>query len=377
MSAPVTATATGPVATAGPRSTTAGELRDSAGNGAANEFDSQLHVARQQHDARNTDDAPGNQDDGKRMPATSPSTDRQPATARPADPGTSPALPPATPVSVPAAGTVAPTTTAPADRNESDGQPAPAVAAAMLALLGSSVAAALQPATGHAGVGAGSSGSAGKAVAGGVGTVTMFQLDSVGSPGAAPAGTLPLAASLPAMAAAALPASAAADKDSAEGRGLLMAMALPAPPAATTAPAAPHQLQLPASPGSPSFAQDLGQQVAWLGGQSIKQARIRLHPEELGSLDVSVSVNHGRVDVVFSAQHAAAIPAVQQSLPQLDQMLARHGLSLGHAEVGQHDRGDRRGHAEGGGTAALDEITDVHGGMPSTLGKVGLLDAFA
>jgi flagellar hook-length control protein FliK len=153
-------------------------------------------------------------------------------------------------------------------------------------------------------------------------------------------------------------------------------MALPAPPA-VTAPAIPHQLQLPSPPGSPAFAHDLGQQVVWLGGQDVKQARIRLHPEELGSLDVSVSVTHGRVEVVFSAQHPAAIPAVQQSLPQLGQMLAQHGLSLGHAEVGQRDRGDRRGHAGNAGAAAVDEIADVHGGMPAALGKVGLLDAFA
>jgi len=100
--------------------------------------------------------------------------------------------------------------------------------------------------------------------------------------------------------------------------------------------------------------------VAWLGGQGIKQARIRLHPEELGSLDVKVSVTHGRVDVVFSAQHPAAVAAVQQSLPQLDQMLAQHGLSLGHAEVGQQDRGDRHGHAGDAGAAPLDEPGEIH-----------------
>ncbi|WP_235580245.1 flagellar hook-length control protein FliK [Rhodanobacter sp. Soil772] len=182
---------------------------------------------------------------------------------------------------------------------------------------------------------------------------------------------MPVAANLLAVAHAALPASTAVDKDSSDGRGL--AAVLSAPPAAA-APVAAHQLQLQSPLGSQAFAQDLGQQVAWLGGQNIKQARIRLHPEELGSLDVSVSVTHGRVDVVFSAQHPAAVSAVQQSLPQLDQMLAQHGLSLGHAEVGQHGRGGRQGHAEDAGTAAVEEIGDV---LPVSLGRVGLLDAFA
>jgi flagellar hook-length control protein FliK len=153
--------------------------------------------------------------------------------------------------------------------------------------------------------------------------------------------------------------------------------ALPTP-ATLAPPAAPTVLQLPSPVGSQAFAQDLGQQVAWLSGQGIKQARIRLHPEELGSLDVKVSVTHGRVDVVFSAQHPAAVAAVQQSLPQLDHMLAQHGLSLGHAEVGQQHRGDRHGHAGDAGTGALDEPGEIHAiGMTTSLGQVGLLDAFA
>lgn len=145
-------------------------------------------------------------------------------------------------------------------------------------------------------------------------------------------------------------------------------------PATQTAPAVPV-LQLASPVGSHAFAQDLGQQVAWLGGQNIKQARIRLHPEELGSLDVSVSVAHGRVDVVINAHHPAAVTAVQQSLPQLDHMLAQHGLSLGHAEVGQQHR-DNGGRHAAADTAALDEVGDVQN-VSMSPGKVGLLDAFA
>lgn len=362
----MTASVPNVAATAGSRPTAAAEPRDSAD--AATGFDSQLHAARQQHDARSMDDAPNNQDDRGRMAAAQPSLGQQPDAAPPVAPGVVPVLPPAT---AQAAETVVAATSEPADKSEPDDQPASAMAGAMLALLGSSVAAALQPAAGNAGAAAGALAQAGKTVASDARAATMLQLDGAGSPVAAPVNTMPVAASLLAMAHAALPASTAVDKDSSEGRGL--AAALSAPPAAAV-PVAVHQLQLQSPLGSQSFAQDLGQQVAWLGGQNIKQARIRLHPEELGPLDVNVSVTHGRVDVVFSAQHPAAVSAVQQSLPQLDQMLAQHGLSLGHAEVGQHDRGGRQGHAEDAGTAVVDEIGDV---LPVSLGRVGLLDAFA
>ncbi|MGB5938018.1 MAG: flagellar hook-length control protein FliK [Rhodanobacter sp.] len=353
MTASAIVTVTAPPAAAGQRS--AGAPRDDAGSGAPKDFGSQLHAARQEHDERARQGVPDSRDGSRPASATPPSPGRQSDTAEPTGPA-----------ALPAAAAQAEAPAAPANRDEPDDQPAVAVAGAMLALLGSSVAAALQPVAGKAGAAA----EAGKAVD--AGAAVMLQLDPAGGPGAARSNVLP-SADMPGMAHAE-PSAAAIGKEAPEGHGL--AMALPAPPAAA-APAVPHQLQLPSPPGSPAFAQDLGHQVAWLGGQDIKQARIRLHPEELGSLDVSVSVTHGRVDVVFSAQHAAAVPAVQQSLPQLDQMLARHGLSLGHAEVGQHDRGDRRGQGGNTGAAAGDEIADVHGGMPVTLGKVGLLDAFA
>ena len=84
------------------------------------------------------------------------------------------------------------------------------------------------------------------------------------------------------------------------------------------------------------------------------------------------------MDVVFSAKHPAAVTAVQQSLPQLDHMLAQHGLSLGHAEVGQQQSGDGHARGEGRDAAAVDEIGEVQGAsLPLAASRVGLLDAFA
>ena len=120
--------------------------------------------------------------------------------------------------------------------------------------------------------------------------------------------------------------------------------------------------------------------MVWLSQQGVQQAKVRLHPEDLGSLDVKLSVSHGRVDVVFSAQHPAAVAAVQQSLPQLDHMLAQHGLALGHAEVGQQ-QSQGNGHARGDGaaTSAAGEAGDVQDVTSPAVdaSRIGLLDAFA
>ncbi len=138
---------------------------------------------------------------------------------------------------------------------------------------------------------------------------------------------------------------------------------------------APTAAPVPVAPAH-AFAQELGQQLAWFVGHDVKQARIRLHPEELGSLDLKISVQHNRVDVVFQAQHPGAVTAVQQGLPQLDQMLAQHGLSLGHADVGQQDRGDQPGqHGQGEEISRIDEVAGPAHVTPLT--QLGLVDAFA
>jgi flagellar hook-length control protein FliK len=173
-----------------------------------------------------------------------------------------------------------------------------------------------------------------------------------------------------------IPAERASHKEAAATDMQAMTTSLPLDASQASNPAA-HTLRMQSPVASSTFAQELSQQVAWLGGQDIKQARIRLHPEELGQLDVKVSVEHGRVDVSFTAQHPAAVTAVQQTLTQLDTMLAGQGLSLGQAQVGQQGQG---GAAHG---QAAGDVRDIDGGggeqevVSLQRVGVGLVDAFA
>ncbi|MDO1528358.1 flagellar hook-length control protein FliK [Fulvimonas sp. R45] len=156
----------------------------------------------------------------------------------------------------------------------------------------------------------------------------------------------------------------------------------PQPAASPAAPApapAPHVLELAAPAGGTAFAQELGQQVVWLGAQGVKQASIRLHPQALGTLEVKVSLGHdGRVDVSFAAQHPAAVAAVQQSLGQLDLMLAGQGLSLGQAQVGQQGTDRRDGHVARRDAGTGDEaVAETPGVAALSSVASGLLDIFA
>lgn len=148
----------------------------------------------------------------------------------------------------------------------------------------------------------------------------------------------------------------------------------PAPAAASALP--PVILAAPA--GTPAFGAELGQQIAWFANHDVQHARIRLHPDELGMVDLQISVHRGAVDVSFAAQQPGAVQALQQSLPQLGQMLAQQGLALGHSEVSQHGREGAPGQQHGRGTAGNGEVEEVSAlGALSHVRAVNLLDAFA
>ena len=263
--------------------------------------------------------------------------------------------------------------------DEPDSDAAASLAGSMLAMLGqiTGTASGVADADGGKVSGDGAASGRGKAAA-------LLQVAAQGGQASGAASAASMASLAGALGnATGMPEPAGADthKDRALDALTLATAAAPAsmPTSTAQAPVVP-QLQLSSSPGSAGFAGDLGQQVVWLSQQGVQQAKVRLHPEDLGSLDVKLSVSHGRVDVVFSAQHPAAVAAVQQSLPQLDHMLAQHGLALGHAEVGQQQsQGNGHARGDGGATSAAGEAGDVQDVTSTAVvaSRVGLLDAFA
>jgi flagellar hook-length control protein FliK len=111
-----------------------------------------------------------------------------------------------------------------------------------------------------------------------------------------------------------------------------------------------------APPGSPQFGPQLGERLLWLVRDGIHEARLQLNPRELGPVEVRLSVGDGAAQLSFSAQHAGTAAAVQQSLPQLRDLLAQQGLQLGQASV-FHQAG-------AGGEGAAGQRQAQHSGAP-------------
>jgi flagellar hook-length control protein FliK len=69
----------------------------------------------------------------------------------------------------------------------------------------------------------------------------------------------------------------------------------------------------------------------------VREARLQLHPAELGRLQVTVSTDGDQARVSFVADTQAARDAIEQSMPRLREMLEQNGMQLAQSDVGQRD----------------------------------------
>ncbi len=128
----------------------------------------------------------------------------------------------------------------------------------------------------------------------------------------------------------------------------------------------------PAEPPPPlhladaDMAADLGERIEWQLQQGIGEATLELHPAELGALTVRIETQGQQAQVLILAAEPAARALLQQSLPQLRDLLSQSGLSMtrGQVEAGER-RGDRAGAATG--------VTETR----RRITNVALVDAYA
>ncbi len=86
--------------------------------------------------------------------------------------------------------------------------------------------------------------------------------------------------------------------------------------------------ELAAAIGSPEFAPALGAQLSTLIRDGVSQARLSLHPAELGPLAVHIRLDGEFAQVDFSAAHALTRQALEDAVPALASALRDSGLTL-------------------------------------------------
>ena len=193
---------------------------------------------------------------------------------------------------------------------------------------------------------------------------------------------------------------AALYSDRADGAALdaLMALTAAAPPSSQTGvaptPSAAPTHSMPTAPGE--IVEPLAEQIVWMTDSAklqaggLQEARINLHPAELGSLQIRVQIDsNGNAKVLFDVETPQARQAIESSLPQLRELLSSQVVMATHSsfelsgglsqQPSSSDAQQRPSQTPAANPDGEPSPTDAPSVEPAriTRQRVGLLDQFA
>jgi flagellar hook-length control protein FliK len=120
--------------------------------------------------------------------------------------------------------------------------------------------------------------------------------------------------------------------------------------------------------------------------RGVQSGSLRLTPDNLGPMEVRITVQNDQVSVWFGAAHADTRAALENALPRLRDMFAAQGMSLADAGVFREPPRDTQQNRQGAGAgfnanngegSALAGALGVSSGSANLNARTRLLDAYA
>lgn len=130
--------------------------------------------------------------------------------------------------------------------------------------------------------------------------------------------------------------------------------------------------------GTPRWSEELGSRLVMMTTRGQNEGSLSLSPEHLGPLEVRISVHQGTAQMWFGAQHADTRAALVESLPRLREMLEQAGLSMSQADV-SHEAPRREASVGAAAFGASVDAPAVAEAPPAEVRRAvrGLLDVYA
>ncbi|HHT0591744.1 TPA: flagellar hook-length control protein FliK [Legionella anisa] len=100
---------------------------------------------------------------------------------------------------------------------------------------------------------------------------------------------------------------------------------------------APKVLTIPTEINKPEWAKQFSDHIIWLGQHEVKSALIKINPEDLGPLEISIKVINDSASINITTHSHQIRAIIDQSLPKLQAMMAEQGLNLSEVHI---DSGD-------------------------------------
>lgn len=191
---------------------------------------------------------------------------------------------------------------------------------------------------------------------------------------------------------AAAPVAANAAKADAQAAIHAVNTTVSAAPAVSTA--APAQASLPvAAPvisaplGSSEWQQTISQNITLFTRQGKQSAELRLHPEDLGQVQINLKLDDNQAQIQMMSPHSHVRAALEAALPTLRTSLAESGIQLGQSSIssesftGQQQSSSQqqasRGSNRGDFGAEDDDALVVPASLQSAARGTGSVDIFA
>ncbi len=141
----------------------------------------------------------------------------------------------------------------------------------------------------------------------------------------------------------------------------------PRPAEASAVSAATQLPDIKASPDAAGFSQEVVARVRMIQGQGGTEARLNLHPAELGRLQIAITSEGDATRVAFVVDNAQAKEALEQAMPRLREFLQQAGLQLAEGSVSQQGQHDSAEFAQNNSRP-----DDIHGTDPDGVEEDGL-----
>lgn len=170
------------------------------------------------------------------------------------------------------------------------------------------------------------------------------------------------------------------------------ASSLPPLMTASATSSTPSTPMLNAQLGSDEWQQALSQQIVMFSRNGQQNAELRLHPEDLGAIQISLKLDNDQAQINLVSSHSHVRAALEAAIPQLRSALAESGINLGESQVSsdssaqgqsfQHQQEARRDGQHGRFSLAQESDTDitpiaVPAALQARVNGNGAVDTFA
>lgn len=141
--------------------------------------------------------------------------------------------------------------------------------------------------------------------------------------------------------------------------------------------------------GSHEWQQNISQHVTLFTRQGQQSAELRLHPEELGQVQISIKLEDNQAQLHLVSAHSHVRQALEAALPVLRTQLAENGIQLGQSNISsesfagqQQQQSSQQQHASRSGSGSLfgsdnDDALVVPASLEAAARGNGAVDIFA